>query len=64
MPQQTKLHLELNSLNSFKRGPPKEHSDEVILKLVHCFRLLSDGRTEGEDDARRMITKARLALRA
>ena len=37
LPQQPKFYLELNSLNNFKRGPPKKHSCQVILKSVHWF---------------------------
>ena len=62
MPQQPKFYLELNSLNNFKRGPPKEHSCEVILKSVHllvgevfCRKLLTDGRTD--DDRRRTASE-------
>ena len=33
------LHgLSLNNFDNFKRGPPNEHSFEVWLKLVLCFR--------------------------
>ena len=35
MLQQPKFYMELNSLNNFKRGPPKDHCFGVILKSVH-----------------------------
>ena len=35
MPQQPKFYTEWKSLNNFERGPTKEHSCEVKLKLVY-----------------------------
>ena len=36
MPEQPKLYIKCKSLNNFERGPTKEHSCEVKLKLVQC----------------------------
>ena len=48
--QQPKVYLEYNYLNNFKRGPPKEHSCEIILKTVYRFSRRRTFLTYGRRD--------------
>ena len=55
-----------NHLNSFERGPTKDHSCEILSKSNEWFRRrcclkIVDGRTDDDDDdGRRVITSLRL----
>ena len=49
--------MELNSLNNFERGPPKEHSLEIILIWligfrgeVICRKMLKDRQTNDDSN--------------
>ena len=59
IPQLPKFSMKFKSLNNFQRGPPKEHSCDVLWKLFLWFRRrwclklkVNDGRT---DDGQRVI---------